>query len=87
MTSKSYQSSYILVILCMSFIMISEIVTSLKTPRLVEKPICIRGSDVDPRFCCIGSCSPNCSTDCINKGYVKGGQCNSKLGNKCCCFV
>ncbi|CAL5190931.1 unnamed protein product [Lathyrus oleraceus] len=85
MTSKSYQSSYILVVLCMSFIMISEIVTSLKTPILIEKPIYIRGSGVDPRFYCIENCSTDCSTDCNNKGFVKGGQCNSQL--KCCCFV
>ncbi|CAL5190934.1 unnamed protein product [Lathyrus oleraceus] len=81
MTSQSYQSYFLLVVLCLNIILISESVT------LDKSVMCLFGSDEVRGVCCIGRCFPNCSTECIKIGYQKGGQCVFRLGYRCCCFI
>ncbi|CAL5201226.1 unnamed protein product [Lathyrus oleraceus] len=85
MTSQSCQSSYLFGVLCIILILNSGSVTSLDTPVTLDCPY---GRNGPPTACCVDTCNSNCGTECLRKGFQKGGQCWFPGGqDNCCCFI
>lgn len=64
---------------------VSGFVTSLDTPAKLDCPY---GRNGPPSACCIDVCNSNCGTECLRKGFQKGGQCPFQHGSdRCCCFI
>ncbi|CAL5201822.1 unnamed protein product [Lathyrus oleraceus] len=88
MTFHIYQS-YILGILCISFVLISGFNTNLESPiGMLFTKDCLIGEPGPPQVCCISHCpTKNCPSDCNAKGFTKGGLCAPIHGmNMCCCI-
>ena len=64
---------------------VSGSVTSLDTPATLDCPY---GRNGPPAACCVDTCNSNCGTECLRKGFQKGGQCWFPGGqDNCCCFI
>ncbi|CAL5196574.1 unnamed protein product [Lathyrus oleraceus] len=85
MTSQSCHSSYFFGVLCIILILNSGSITSLDTPTTLDCPY---GRNGPPAACCVDTCNSNCGTECLRKGFQKGGQCWFPGGqDTCCCFI
>ncbi|KEH33654.1 LCR [Medicago truncatula] len=87
MTSQSNQSAYIMGVLCITLILISGFVTSLRIPTLDSTCVVLQRKETR-KACCVEDCSPNCDADCKSRGFPIGGSCDPRTGNElCCCFM
>ncbi|CAL5201363.1 unnamed protein product [Lathyrus oleraceus] len=85
MTFNNYQS-YLLGVSYVALVLVSGLVTSLKTQTVeLRKASCFIGAP--GKVCCFEDCSPNCGQDCIKNGFILGGVCvDIAIGEKCCCI-
>ena len=63
--------------------------SGLEALTLDNAPNCHFDSQANQQVCCIQEyCEPNCSYECVNKGFSNGGRCFSSPERlPCCCLT